>query len=185
MRFTALVRGAAQDVRLPMLGRHMVPPALAALAVATVEGVPLPRAAQAIEAMPPGGARLEAVPFADGTILLCDHHKNSVETIRAALELVAEAPGRKLLAVARVRFLTDELRPALHEAARLLAKVVDELVVIGDGVEPLVDAALAAGLPPGRVHQAAPGAADALRVLRTLSRPGDVVLLKGRLPQKL
>jgi UDP-N-acetylmuramyl pentapeptide synthase len=125
------------------------------------------------------------VPLAGGATLLCDHHKNSVETIRAALELVAEAPGRKLLAVARVRFLTDELRPSLHEAARLLAKAVEELVVIGDGVEALVDAALAEGLPPDRVHRAAPGAADALRVLRALSRPGDVILLKGRLPQKL
>ena len=185
MRFTALVRGSAQVVRLPMLGRHMVPPALAALAVAAVEGMPLQQAAQAIAAMPPAGARLEVVPLANGSTLLCDHHKNSIETIRAALELVAEAPGRKLLVITQVRFLTEELRPSLLEAARLIANVVDHVVVIGDGVEALVDAALAEGLPPNRVHRAAPGAADALRTVRALLRPGDVILLKGRLAQKL
>jgi UDP-N-acetylmuramyl pentapeptide synthase len=185
MRFTALVRGSTQPVRLPLLGRHMVPSALAALAVAAIEGVPLARAAAAIGAMPPAGARLEILPLADGATLVCDHHKNSVETIRAALELVAEVAGRKLLVISRVRDMTDELLPSLVVAAKLLARVVDEIIVVGDGVEALVAATLAEGFPPGRVHQAAPGAADALRRLRAAMRPGDVVLLKGRIAQKL
>ena len=58
MRFTALVRGSTQPVRLPLLGRHMVPSALAALAVAAIEGVPLARAAAAIGAMPPAALPL-------------------------------------------------------------------------------------------------------------------------------
>ena len=184
-RFTASVRGDQVSVSLPLLGRHMVPPALAALAVAAIEGVSLTEAAAAIGAMPPGGARLEVVALADGTTLLCDHHKNSIETIRAALELAAELPGRKLLVITRMRFLTGELEPALQMAAKLLARVVDEMIVIGAGVEDLVEAAVAEGLARTRIHQAAPGAADALRVLRALSRPGDVILLKGRLAEKL
>ena len=184
-RFTASVRGDQVSVSLPMLGRHMVPPALAALAVAAIEGVSLTEAAAAIAAMPPGGARLEVVALADGTTLLCDHHKNSIETIRAALELAAEVPGRKLLVIARMRFMTGELEPALQMAAKLLARVVDEMIVIGAGVEDLVEAAVAEGLARARIHQAAPGAADALRVLRVLSRPGDVILLKARLAEKL
>ena len=46
------------------------------------------------------------------------------------------------------------------------------------GAEDLVEAAVAEGLARTRIHQAAPRAADALRVLRALSRPGDVILLK-------
>ena len=134
-RFTASVRGDQVSVSLPLLGRHMVPPALAALAVAAIEGVSLTEAAAAIGAMPPGGARLEVVALADGTTLLCDHHKNSIETIRAALELAAELPGRKLLVITRMRFMTGELEPALQMAAKLLARVVDEMIVIGDGVK--------------------------------------------------
>ena len=95
--------------------------------------------------------------LADGTTLLCDHHKNSIETIWAALELAAELPGRKLLVITRMRFLTGELEPALLMTAKLLARVVDEMIVIGDGVKALVEAAVAEGLARTRIHQAAPG----------------------------
>jgi UDP-N-acetylmuramoyl-tripeptide--D-alanyl-D-alanine ligase len=185
MRFTALVHGAPVPVRLPLLGRHMVPPALAALAVAAGEGLPLERAAAAIASLPPAAARLEVVPLPDGTTLLCDHHKNSLATVRAALELAAELPGRKLLVIARVREMGAEQADELRRAALLVARVPAEVIAIGEGVEALIQAALAAGLPAARLHRAAPGTAAALAILRRLARPGDVILLKARIRSKL
>ena len=135
MRFTAMVHGVAVPMRLPLLGRHMVPPALAALAVAAGEGLPLARAAAAIAALPPVTARLEVVPLPDGTTLLCDHHKNSLATIRAALELAAELPGRKLLVIARVREMGAEQADELRRTAELVARVPAEVIAIGEGVE--------------------------------------------------
>ena len=45
--------GTTRDVRLRLLGRVMIYPFLAAVAVAWAEGLPLERAVAALEAMPP------------------------------------------------------------------------------------------------------------------------------------
>ena len=61
----------------------------------------------------------------------------------------------------------------------LLARLdVGELVAVGPWGEAMASAAVEAGLPPQRVHAAA-GAAEAERVVRSLLRPGDVVLVKA------
>ncbi len=185
MRFTAIVRGESHPVSIPMLGRHMVPPALAALAVAAVEGLPIAQAAAALSRAVPVSYRLEVVPLAMGATLICDHHKNSAESIRAALELVADVPGRKILVISRVRAGTVDTEPVLREVASMAARLIDQMIVIGDGVEGLVAAACAAGLSPDRVHRAEPGVLDAMRLLRELMRPSDIVLLKARLASKL
>ena len=185
MRFTAIHKGEAAEVAIPMLGRHMILPALAALTVAAIEGVPWSAAAAALAGTQPMRARLEVVPVDGGVTLLVDHQKNSPEALAAALALAAEAPGRRILVVARVRQGSAESEAALRAAALLLVQAFDRVIAIGDGVEGLLAAATAAGFPPERVHRAAPGALDALRQLRGLVRPGDLVLLKSRIPWKL
>jgi UDP-N-acetylmuramyl pentapeptide synthase len=110
----------------------------------------------------------------------------SLETIQhEKARLVADVPGRKILVISRVRAGTVDTEPVLREVASMAARLIDQMIVIGDGVEGLVAAACAAGLSPDRVHRAEPGVLDAMRLLRELMRPSDIVLLKARLASKL
>jgi UDP-N-acetylmuramoyl-tripeptide--D-alanyl-D-alanine ligase len=184
-RFTALVRGERVDVRLPLIGHHTIRLAMAALAVAKIAGVPLEAAAARLAAMPRIGRRLDTLSLANGVTLLCDHEKNSIESLTVALEALAQAPGRKVLVVSAIRAATEDMAPLFEKAAGLFAHTVDEAVVIGPGVERLIDPVRARGFPAERIHQTAPGIQDAIGAVRRLLRPGDTVLLKGRIAQKL
>jgi UDP-N-acetylmuramoyl-tripeptide--D-alanyl-D-alanine ligase len=145
----------------------------------------LPAAATALAGAQPMRGRLEVVRVEGGVTLLVDHQKNSAESVVAALTLAAEVPGRRVLVVARVRDSNAESEPALRAAGLLLVQAFDHVIAIGDGVDGLLAAGLAAGLPPERVQRAAPGAIDAVRLLTAIMRPGDLVLLKARIAWKL
>jgi UDP-N-acetylmuramoyl-tripeptide--D-alanyl-D-alanine ligase len=69
---------------------------------------------------------------------------------------------------------------AEHERiGELLAGLdVGELVVVGPWGEAMASAAVGAGLPAGRVHPTA-DPAEAEGVVRSIMRPGDVVLVKA------
>ena len=184
-RFTAVVRGERVDVRLPLIGHHTVRLALAALAVAKIAGVRLEDAAARFAAMPRIGRRLDTLSLADGVTLLCDHEKNSIESLTVALEALAQAPGRKVLVISMIRAASEDMAPLFEKAAATLVRTVDEAIVIGPGVERLIEPVLAAGFPTERIHQTAPGILDAIGTVRGVLRPGDTVLLKGKVPQKL
>lgn len=183
MRFLALVRGERVPVAIPLLGRHMVPPALAALAVAAIEGIPLTRAAEALAATRPAAGRLQVVPLPGGVTFLMDDQKNSGASLIAAVELAAEAPGRKILVTAALRSGTAAAE--LQTAGELIARVFSHVVAIGEDVEGLLGAIDAAGLPAERILRTAPGVLDAIACLRRLLRGGDVVLVKSRVFLKL
>ena len=183
MRFVALVRGEPVPVAIPLLGRHMVPPALAALAVAAIEGIPMNLAAEALAATQPAAGRLEVVQLPGGVTFLMDHQKNSVASLIAAVELAAEAPGRRILVTAPLR---SGAAPAeLQAAGELIARVFSHVVAIGGDVEELLGAIGAAGLPAERILRTAPGVLDTIGCLRRLLRDGDVVLVKSRVYLKL
>jgi UDP-N-acetylmuramoyl-tripeptide--D-alanyl-D-alanine ligase len=184
-RFTAVVRGERVDVRLPLIGHHTIRLAVAALAVAKIAGVPLDAAAARLATMSRVGRRLDTLSLANGVTLLCDHEKNSIESLTVALEALAQAPGRKVLVVSAIRAATEDMAPLFEKAAALFARTVDEAVVIGPGVERLIEPVRATGFPAGRIHQTAPGILDAITTVQGVLRPGDTVLLKGRIPQKL
>src|SRR5262245_2914083 len=64
-RFTLHAGGHAQSVRVRLIGRTMVYPVLAAIAVALSEGIPLQNAVAALEALPPTPGRLQTVRLGD------------------------------------------------------------------------------------------------------------------------
>lgn len=185
MRFTALVRGEEVSVAIPLLGRHMVPPALAALTVAVIEGIPLRQAAEALAGTVPAPARLQLVSLPGDFTFLMDHNKNSVESLVVAVELAAQAPGRRILVTSELRSAGAELEPALRDASERIARAFSHVIAVGDGVEKVIGAIAATGFPRERIQRTAPGVQDTIQCLRRLLRPGDVVLVKSRIFWKL
>ncbi len=175
VRFT-LVHGderAAVYSRLP--GRAMVHNALAAAAAALVDGLDLADVAEALsQAQIP--TRLTAHPGIGGSLIIDDTYNASPASMRAALDLLAEVPGRKFAVLGDMRELGAAEMEGHREIGRYAARTADVIYAIGDLGRWIGDTAIAEGHPD--VHILSDKSQVALE-LRAQLAPGDVVLLKA------
>ena len=118
MRLTVRFGTETRELRTRLLGRVMAYPILAAVAVAWAEGRPLDRAVAALEALQPVAGRLQLVPLPGGAWLIRDDFKSSLETIDAALDLLAEVPGRRIVVLGEISEPVGQPGPALPSARR-------------------------------------------------------------------
>jgi UDP-N-acetylmuramyl pentapeptide synthase len=183
-RFTLHLDGNVREVRLSLLGRTMVAPALAALAVAINEGRSLDDVVAALQRLSAPHGRLQVVAL-PGDVRLIHDGKGIVETVLAAVDVLAEIPARRLLVLGAVAQW-----PSVPEASRRLvgermAEVFDSVILVGNAVDQLAAYARAAGVAATALHTVGHGVHGAVATLRNISRPGDVILVKGSWLQKL
>jgi UDP-N-acetylmuramoyl-tripeptide--D-alanyl-D-alanine ligase len=171
----------AADVRLSVPGEQMVPDALAAAAAAGALGVGPDAAASALGHAAVSGGRMQVVRTDDGVTIVNDAYNANPTSMSAALRAASAmaGDGRWLALLGEMA----ELGPfADEEHARVGAQLarlrVDELVAVGPWGAAIGTAAVGSGLAADRVHHAA-DPAEAERIIRSLMRPGDVVLVKA------
>jgi UDP-N-acetylmuramoyl-tripeptide--D-alanyl-D-alanine ligase len=186
-RFVLELDGRRYTVRTRLLGRHFVYPILAALAAVWAEGLPVGPALAALEQLAPTRGRLEPVRLPNGAYLLRDDFKGSFETFQSALEVLAEIPARR-----RVLLLGDVAEPPgsvgaiYRQLGEQAARAATEVLLVGEQVRRYRTGLRRGGLPPEAVTLIPRGdVLEALRQLQGRLEPGDVVLLKGRGPQRL
>jgi len=168
-------------VRSASPGRHLVPHALAAAAVAERFAVPLVDVAAALEAGSYAPHRMAIEEMPGGTILVDDTYNASPVSVAAALEFLAETPvgrGRRLAVLGDMLELGPDERVLHEQIGTQSAAVLDGLVAVGDRGRWIADAARAAGLQ--RVATA-PDADQALSVVEQALSPGarDLLLVKA------
>jgi UDP-N-acetylmuramoyl-tripeptide--D-alanyl-D-alanine ligase len=163
-------------------GRHLVPHALAAAAVAEHFGVPLDEVVAALAAGSHASHRMSIVEAASGARLVDDTYNASPVSVAAALEFLAEtplAPGRRRLAVLgdMLELGPDEERLHRDIGARA-AGSADGLVAVGERGRWIAEAARDAG---AQTVLTASDADEAAAVLERALAPGvgDLVLLKA------
>jgi UDP-N-acetylmuramoyl-tripeptide--D-alanyl-D-alanine ligase len=165
-------------VSLQIPGRHNVLNALAALAVSSVLRVPPAEAVVALAGVSPARGRMELRSIA-GLTIIDDSYNANPDSMRAALDLLREAPssGRRIAILGEML----ELGPAsqsLHREIGAAASFVDRLFVIGPTAAETAAAAIESGLSPEAVSVARDHDGLIRRVLETV-RPGDLLLVKG------
>jgi UDP-N-acetylmuramoyl-tripeptide--D-alanyl-D-alanine ligase len=182
MRFDVHDGANAVTVRTRLLGRHLVPNFLIALALGKELGIDLKTAAAKLTALAPVGHRL-AVSEVDGTLVIDDAYSSNVDGARAALALLAELPAQRRFVVTPGIVELGSVEAARNrEFGAQAAKVVDTLFVVGDRPGSYVrEGALAAGLAPEHAI-ACESFAVAQAQLRALTRPGDAILFENDLP---
>jgi UDP-N-acetylmuramoyl-tripeptide--D-alanyl-D-alanine ligase len=164
---------ASVYTRLP--GRAMVHNALAAAAVAIIDGMEVADVAAALsEAQVP--TRLAAHPGPRGSTIIDDTYNASPASMRAALDLLGEVPGRKIAVLGDMRELGAAELDGHREVGGYAATIADEIYAVGDLGRTIGEAAMAAG--HGRVHIVGDKAEIVPALLPELSH-GDVVLLKA------
>jgi UDP-N-acetylmuramoyl-tripeptide--D-alanyl-D-alanine ligase len=180
--FTLRSPWGTRRIRSGTPGRHLVPHALAAVAVAERFGVAAPDVDSALAAGSRAAHRMLIAEALSGATIVDDTYNASPVSVAAALDFVAETPvrpGRRRYAVLgdMLELGPDEER--LHrEIGVRAAGVLDGLVTVGQRGRWIADAARAAGL--SRVAEA-PDAIEATAVLERELGPGmgDLVLVKG------
>lgn len=165
----------AQKVRTALIGRHHVSTALAAAAMALHLGMSFAEVVEALERARPA-LRLQPLPGKRGTTVLNDTYNASPASVKAALDLLAEVPGRHVAVLGDMRELGAMEEAGHREVGRYAAERAQALVAVGALGRLIGEEAARAGCL--EVHFA-PDAAAACQLLDDLLQPGDVVLVKG------
>ena len=183
MAFEMVTGRERRAVRLPRIGRHAVHNALAAAAVALETGS-RPADVAAGLSDPWSLPHRSLVVRLDGVTVIDDTYNAGPDSMLAALDALAELPGRHLAVLGHMAELGDLEAEGHAEVGRRAGSVLEVLVAVGDGTAPLVAGARSAGMPTERIVRV-PDAAAAVAALSELVRPGDVVLVKASRSEEL
>lgn len=164
-------------VRTPALGRHGVHNALAAAAVALVDGMSGAEIAAGLARGWQAPHRSQLLRVGEWRIL-DDSYNASPDAMLAALELLSGLPGRHVAVLGEMLELGEETFVAHLAVGREAAARCDRLVVVGPGAAGIAEGALSAGMSPGAMDRVSDRDA-ALALLAGLLRPGDSVLVKA------
>jgi UDP-N-acetylmuramoyl-tripeptide--D-alanyl-D-alanine ligase len=159
--------------RLP--GVPLVHNALAAAAAGIIDGIDLSDVATALSAaqIP---TRLTQHRGARGSVIIDDTYNASPASMRAALDLLGEVPGRRFAVLGDMRELGEASLDGHRDVGRRAAEVADVIYAVGELGRWIGDAAMEAGHRD--VHIALDKEEIAAELLPQL-RSGDAVLLKG------
>lgn len=166
-------------VTTQLVGTHWASPVAAAIATAVTCGVPLDRAAAAVERIKPLAGRMEPVTLPGGATFLRDDYCVTKPSVEAALDLLKNALAGRRVAVLG-DFEDDEM--SASERARYLGRRASEscdlAVFLGEGAAAAAQAAVDAGMPQP-LALAFESAEDAAVYLESEVTRQDLVLLKG------
>src|SRR5215213_491470 len=175
--FRAHYAGDTVMLKLPLLGRHSVHTALAAAAAGLLLGLGWDAI---IDGLRDESAqlRLLAVPSASGATLIDDTYNASPTSSLAALNLLAELDGRRIVVLGDMLELGTIEEEAHRVVGRRVAEVADMLISVGQRARWIADEARISGMAAGHITMLDTNA-EAIELLGGLMRSGDNVLIKG------
>ncbi len=164
-------------VRAALLGTHSVHTALAAAAVALVEGLTWQDIMAGLMDVA-AQLRLIATPAACGALILDDTYNASPTSTIAALNLLDDLRGRKIGVLGDMLELGEYEDEGHRKVARRVIEVVDKLITVGELARIIGEEAMACGMSPDDVTIVLTNE-DAVLSLDELIQEGDIVLVKG------
>jgi UDP-N-acetylmuramoyl-tripeptide--D-alanyl-D-alanine ligase len=169
-------------LELPLIGRHNVMNALAALAAASLWKIGATEAKEVFPSLAPPDKRGEIVRFEEGFTVINDSYNSSPSALDALARLLASTPGyqRRILAAGEMLELGPSSGELHHECGRNVARLnkIDWIFGVQGNARELIQAAIQAGHPQERARFFE-DSAEAAEVLAPFITRGDLVLLKG------
>jgi UDP-N-acetylmuramoyl-tripeptide--D-alanyl-D-alanine ligase len=177
MAFTLRMPAGRRVAQVPTLGRLSVHNALAAAAVGVAAGLTQDEIVAGLADGWSAPHRVQLVRAGE-VVIVDDTYNASPGSVTAALQVLAELPGRRIAVLGEMLELGDGHEDGHRIVGEAAARAVDRLVVVGEDASAIADGAISAGLDPSRVVVLADAEA-ALDHLRSRLRDGDVVLIKA------
>ncbi len=183
--FEAVCRGKRIPVKLGVMGRHQVGNALAALAVADLNGVDLEAAAAALEAFRGYQGRQQRYER-EGILYIDDTYNASPVSMKAAIDILSclNRPGRRIAVLADMKELGTEEERFHREVGEYVGESRTDLLLTYGGLAEAIRAG-ALKARPGLLTVHFQNREDLEQYLLTQLREGDAVLLKGSNSMKL
>jgi UDP-N-acetylmuramoyl-tripeptide--D-alanyl-D-alanine ligase len=168
--------------QLPLLGRHNIYNALAAIAVAVHEGVPLGDALTTLAAAKPADKRGQVIR-ANGITVINDCYNSNPKALDGMVDALMKIPAERHIVIAGEMLELGDAGEELHRASgrHMAENKIDVLVGVRGLAQYMVEEARNAGVASEFV--AAPE--EAGQWLARETRPGDAVLLKASRGVKL
>jgi UDP-N-acetylmuramoyl-tripeptide--D-alanyl-D-alanine ligase len=176
MRFQVTAGEAQATVTLPLLGRHNIWNAMAAIAAGLEAGIPLAECATAAGRLRPPDKRGEVLRIGDATVIN-DCYNSNPEALKSMISTLAAMPAKRRILVAGEMLELGPESISLHrECGRAAAEAGIDLVVgVRGNAQHLVDGAREAGALA--IFLSLP--LEAGEWLKAELRPGDAALLKA------
>jgi len=162
---------------LPLIGRHSVHNALAAMAAGLVEGLTWQEIFEGLQ-QSHTQLRLTAVRSESGALLLDDTYNASPESVLAALNLLSELEGRKIAVLGDMLELGPYERQGHEIVGTRAAEVAKVLLTLGERARVIAEAALKAGMNRSNTFEFM-NSEEVTGWLKNNLTEKDTVLIKG------
>ncbi len=183
--FDAIHDGEREHFETRMLGKHWISSLLPAIAIARDAGLTMPEAAQAMRKLEPPPLRVSQAVSPQGITFIRDERNGMVDSVTAAFDVMREASApRKVIVFSDVTDSKQTVRQRMRRIAIEASQCADAVVFISDSQHHCVRAALGVGMPEDSVFGFY-AIEEAAAHLKTFLRPGDLVLLRGRMMDHL
>ena len=167
-----LTRKARYELDIPAPGAHMIYPAAAAVAVGEELGLSVDEIVRGIAAYEPEGSRMHVMQLCGNRRLLDDCYNAGPQSMRAALEVLANSEGKTFAVLGDMAELGELTQSAHREIGALTRELgIDGVFAIGEKARGIADAASGASW-----FAAADEALDAIKSVFT---PGSAMLVKA------
>jgi len=180
-KFSLHYQGKQFDGFSPLLGKHQIYSALAAVAAGLVFNVSPDEALQAITQLRRVPGRMNPLPGKNGMLIIDDTFNASPEAMQAALDTLADLPGaHKVAVLGDIPDLGSLEEESHRQIGRYAATRVERLVTKGEAAQHIAAAALEHDMGKHAVHVTftSDDAATAVQDTPSVS-PDTVVLVKG------
>jgi UDP-N-acetylmuramoyl-tripeptide--D-alanyl-D-alanine ligase len=176
MRFRVTAGETQATVTLPLLGRHNIWNAMAAIAAGFEAGIPLAECAAAAGRLRPPDKRGEVLRIGDATVIN-DCYNSNPEALKSMISTLAAMPAKRRILVAGEMLELGPESISLHrECGRVAAEAGIDLVVgVRGNAQHIVEGAREAGA----LALFLPLPLEAGEWLKAELRPGDAALLKA------
>lgn len=170
------IQVAGMQLPLPLPGRHNATNFMAALAVAKVLGVDWLHLKSGLDVDMPGG-RSQRFVLPNDVVILDESYNAAPEAVLAALNLLAETPGKRHVAVLGAMKELGERSHLSHQRVGETVKKLnlDAMFVLVDGQDAQVIANSAEGIP----SECFATHGDLVARLKTFVQEGDRILFKA------
>jgi len=178
-RFVLVVRNEQVLVDLPLLGKHLVPMALAAAAVGSVSGMDIDSIKKGLEKVKNQPHRMAAEKVR-GMIIVDDSYNANPLATKASIDVLREIPtkGKRIFVFGDMKELGKYENKAHRDIGRILVGKTDLFYTLGNLAQLSAQEAIKAGMAKANIFSTNDKTEIIERLIKVANK-GDTILVKG------
>lgn len=180
-----LMEGEKYVLKSKLIGEKMAYPLLAALAVVNELEFPVQKLLLKLEKLEPAHGRLQLLKLPNGTKVIGDFYKATIDSVKPALKLLDQISAkRKVIVFGDIGYL-NEYKETCFNIGKILASIASDLILVGEMEHAFYDGAIEGGMQHHKITLTNDSWEQAVEKLSDDLNENDVILITGRKPQKL